>query len=96
MNTQKIAEEIKTFLIEQVTQDGQVDLGKLKVNDLKRIIDKGIDNPINITRSEMIQALKKKIFSNSTEEWKDNTTETLLNWYKKYILLDKTAYIIVE
>ncbi len=96
MNTQKIAEEIKTFLIEQVTQDGQVDLGKLKVNDLKRIIDKGIDNPINITRSEMIQALKKKFFSNSSEGWANNTTDELTRWYKEYILLDKTAYIIVE
>lgn len=49
-----------------------------------------------ITRIEAIQALKKKFFNTNPESWSDNSNDTLLGWYKEYILEDMNANIAIR
>ena len=49
-----------------------------------------------ITRMDVIQALKKKFFSNDPASWSQHSNTTLLNWYKEYILEDKNSEIKIR
>jgi hypothetical protein len=46
-----------------------------------------------ISRSNVIQDLKKKFFGNNPASWSQHSNTTLLNWYKEYILCDLKAEI---
>jgi hypothetical protein len=49
--------------------------------------------PEKISRSNVIQALKKKFFGNNPESWGTHSNTTLLGWYKEYIICDMNANI---
>jgi len=40
---------------------------------------------LQIHRSEIITALKKRFTCNNPESWGDNSDSQLLEWYKEYI-----------
>jgi hypothetical protein len=49
-----------------------------------------------VTRMEVIQTLKKKFFGNDPASWSSHSNTTLLEWYKEYILEDKTSKIKIR
>jgi hypothetical protein len=50
----------------------------------------------DISRMEVITALKKKFFGNDPASWSSHSNTTLLEWYKEYILEDKTSKIKIR